>query len=111
MVTVLVAGSSPAAAPTASTYEQTGVSILRYAGDGRFDFEEDLLNMTHVLEDLATSGWRPGPGFQSPPAHPDRNAAQPSGVGSRRSALRARPAARRRSWRRGRAGPRRAGRA
>ncbi len=53
-------------------YEQTGVSILRYAGDGKFSYEEDLLNMAHVLEDLATSGWRPGPGFTAPPANPDR---------------------------------------
>jgi limonene-1,2-epoxide hydrolase len=53
-------------------YEQTGVSILRYAGDGKFSYEEDLLNMAHVLEDLATSGWRPGPGFTAPPADPDR---------------------------------------
>ncbi len=53
-------------------YRQTGVSILRYAGDGRFSYEEDLLNMAHVLEDLGASGWRPGPGFTAPPANPDR---------------------------------------
>ena len=53
-------------------YEQTGVSILRYAGGGKFSYEEDLLNMAHVLEDLATSGWRPGPGFTAPPTNPDR---------------------------------------
>ena len=56
---------------------QTGVSLLRYAGDGRFDFEEDLLNMAHVLEDLAASGWRPGPGFVNPPRNPDRNVSRP----------------------------------
>lgn len=59
-------------------YQQTGVSLLRYAGDGRFDYEEDLLNMAHVLEDLATSGWRPGPGFTPPPADPDRDTSRPS---------------------------------
>ncbi len=53
-------------------YQQTGVSILRYAGDGKFSYEEDLLNMAHVLEDLGASGWRPGPGFTAPPANPDR---------------------------------------
>ena len=53
-------------------YRQTGVSILRYAGDGKFSYEEDLLNMAHVLEDLGASGWRPGPGFTAPPASPDR---------------------------------------
>lgn len=53
-------------------YQQTGVSLLHYAGDGRFDREEDLLNMAHVLEDLEASGWRPGPGFTPPPANPAR---------------------------------------
>jgi ketosteroid isomerase-like protein len=53
-------------------YQQTGVSMLRYAGDGKFSREEDLLNMAHVLEDLTASGWRPGPGFTPPPANPVR---------------------------------------
>lgn len=52
---------------------QSGVSTLHYAGDGRFDYEEDLLNMTHVMEDLAASGWRPGDGFVRPPASPNRD--------------------------------------
>jgi ketosteroid isomerase-like protein len=55
-----------------TAYHQTGVSLLRYAGDGKFSYEEDLLNMAHVLEDLGASGWRPGPGFTPPPAAPDR---------------------------------------
>ena len=58
-------------------FVQTGVSILRYAGHGTFSFEEDLLNMAHVLEDLAASGWRPGPGFNAPPRNPDRNVSRP----------------------------------
>jgi ketosteroid isomerase-like protein len=61
-----------------SRYEQSGVSTLVYAGGGKFSYEEDLLNMTHVLEDLAASGWRPGPGFCAPPADPDRNFARPT---------------------------------
>lgn len=60
-----------------SGFTQSGYSTLLYAGDGKFSYEEDLLNMTHVLEDLAASGWRPNPGFQSPPANPDRNFARP----------------------------------
>jgi limonene-1,2-epoxide hydrolase len=56
---------------------QSGSSTLRYAGDGRFDYEEDLLNMVHVLEDLKASGWRPGPGFITPPPNPDRDATEP----------------------------------
>jgi len=54
-------------------YEQSGMSTLHYAGGGRFDYGEDLLNMAHVLEDLAESGWRPGPGFTPPPRHPNRD--------------------------------------
>ena len=56
---------------------QSVVSTLHYAGDGPFDYEEDLLNMTHVLEDIAASRWRPLPGFIAPPANPDRNFARP----------------------------------
>jgi ketosteroid isomerase-like protein len=62
----------PGARDDGEPYRQTGVSLLRYAGDGKFSYEEDLLNMAHVLEDLGASGWRPGPGFTAPPANPDR---------------------------------------
>jgi ketosteroid isomerase-like protein len=53
-------------------YEATGVSILAYAGDGCFSYEEDILNMVHVTELIRESGWKPGPGFQAPPARPKR---------------------------------------
>jgi ketosteroid isomerase-like protein len=69
----------PGTRPDGSRYEQSGVSTLVYAGDGKFCYEEDLLNMTHVIEDLGASGWRPGPGFMSPPPNPDRNFARPTG--------------------------------
>lgn len=65
-----------------SEFRQSGYSTLIYAGDGKFAYEEDLLNMAHVNEDLRASGWRPEPGFVMPPAHPDRNwsrAARPAG--------------------------------
>ena len=57
---------------------QSGYSTLVYAGDGKFSYEEDLLNMAHVLEDLAASGWRPGGGFNAPPVHPDRDFSRPA---------------------------------
>ena len=60
-----------------SGHTQSGVSTIRYAGGGRFDYEEDILNMAHVLEDLKASGWRPGPGFQAPPATPNRDYSEP----------------------------------
>jgi hypothetical protein len=56
---------------------QSGMSTLHYAGDGRFDFEEDLLNMVHVVEDLEADGWRPGPGFVPPPTKPVRDFSRP----------------------------------
>jgi len=62
----------PGTRPDGSRYEQSGYSTLVYAGDGRFSYEEDLLNMAHVLEDLKASGWTPGEGFMMPPANPDR---------------------------------------
>jgi limonene-1,2-epoxide hydrolase len=58
-------------------YQQSGYSTLVYAGDGKFCYEEDILNMAHVLEDLAASGWHPNAGFNAPPANPDRNFARP----------------------------------
>jgi ketosteroid isomerase-like protein len=39
-------------------YEQSGYSTLLYAGDGKFRYEEDLLNMAHVFEDIKESGFR-----------------------------------------------------
>ena len=56
-------------------YEQSGYSTLVYAGDGKFSYEEDLLNMAHVVEDIITSGWQPtgGAAFPMPPANPNRD--------------------------------------
>jgi ketosteroid isomerase-like protein len=51
---------------------QSGVSTLVYAGDGRFRYEEDLLNMVHVMEDIGASDWRPKPDYR-PPSSPNRD--------------------------------------
>ena len=56
---------------------QSGYSRLRYAGDGRFSYEEDVYNMAQVLEDIAASGWTPSQSMNVPPARPDRNWALP----------------------------------
>ena len=45
-----------------SRYQQSGISTLVYAGDGKFSYEEDLLNMAHVMEGIVASGWRPPAG-------------------------------------------------
>lgn len=62
----------PGRRPDGAPWQAPGVSILVYAGDGRFCFEEDILNMTHVIELIRESGWKPGPGFTPPPARPRR---------------------------------------
>ena len=66
-------------------YEQSGWSQLVYAGDGRFRFEEDLLNMSHVMEDVARSGWSPPPGVvpSAPPAERNRDFSIPGGEPTR----------------------------
>jgi ketosteroid isomerase-like protein len=66
----------PGERPDGGRWTQSGYSTLVYAGDGRFSYEEDLLNMVHVMEDLAASGWRPGPGFTPPPTNPNRDVAR-----------------------------------
>ncbi len=59
---------------------QSGYSTLIYAGDGKFCYEEDLLNMTHVFEDMRASGFRPPPEMGLPPKHPNRDFSRPKGV-------------------------------
>ncbi|MBM3673384.1 MAG: nuclear transport factor 2 family protein [Actinobacteria bacterium] len=77
-VVVKWAQVTPGARADGSEYRQSGISTLVYAGNGKFSYEEDLLNMVHVLEDLQESGWRPRPGFQAPPADPNRDWSRPT---------------------------------
>ena len=63
----------PGARADGSPFQAPGVSILRYAGDGRFCYECDLLNMAEVDELIAESGWRPGRGLHLPPERPVRD--------------------------------------
>ena len=69
---------SPGTRDDGTAYEQSGYSTLVYAGNGKFSYEEDLLNMAHVNEDLRAAGWRPRPGFVMPPAAPNRDFSRPS---------------------------------
>ena len=55
-----------------SRYEAPGYSLMVYAGEGRFRYEEDLLNMVHVGELIRESGWKPGPTCNAPPRNPRR---------------------------------------
>jgi ketosteroid isomerase-like protein len=55
-----------------SYYQAPGVSRIVYAGGGKFSFEQDLLNMVHVLELIKESGWRPKTKLHAPPQRPLR---------------------------------------
>jgi ketosteroid isomerase-like protein len=54
-----------------------GLSILYYAGDGRFCYSHDMLNMTHVGETLKAMRWAPPPEFNMPPRRPNRDVSLP----------------------------------
>ena len=56
----------PGQRPDGTSYEVPGVSVLEYAGDGKFSFEEDIINMVHLCEVLNESGWVPGPNLKVP---------------------------------------------
>jgi ketosteroid isomerase-like protein len=55
-----------------SYYQAPGVSRIVYAGGGKFSFEQDLLNMVHVLELIKESGWMPKKKMNAPPRSPVR---------------------------------------
>jgi ketosteroid isomerase-like protein len=57
--------------------QQSAYTTLLYAGDGKFRYEEDVLNMAQVMEDLAAIGWQPPPGMKFPPREPNRDFSRP----------------------------------
>src|SRR6476469_10808269 len=65
----------PRSAGTSAT--QSGFSRLLYAGHGKFRYEEDLLNMVHVLDDIRSSGWKPTGPMNNPPSQPNRDVSIP----------------------------------
>jgi ketosteroid isomerase-like protein len=65
----------PGAAPGGRPHQAPGMSLLHYAGGGRFAYELDVLNMAEGGEVIAASGWRPPADFVMPPDRPDRNPA------------------------------------
>jgi ketosteroid isomerase-like protein len=60
-----------------SAIECPGVSILYYAGDGKFCYELDLMNMAQVNQALRDMSWQPGEGFNFPPKHPNYDSSLP----------------------------------
>jgi ketosteroid isomerase-like protein len=67
----------PGAREDGTKYEQSGVSTIVYAGGGKFGYEEDLLNMVHVLEDMKESRCKVTP-VAMPPRHPNRDFSRPT---------------------------------
>lgn len=59
-------------------YTQPGISILYYAGGGKFCYELDLMNMAHVLEDMRAAQWKPTGEFHMPPKQPNRDWSLPA---------------------------------
>ena len=47
-------------------YDVPGVSIIEYAGGGKFSYEEDVINMVHLYEVLKECCWVPGPDLKLP---------------------------------------------
>lgn len=60
-----------------SPYRVAGLSVLRYAGDGKFDYEYDVFNMQQVLEVIGQSGWKPAGPMSVPPKQPNRDTTPP----------------------------------
>jgi hypothetical protein len=67
----------PGSRADGSPYRVAGLSILRYAGDGKFDYEYDVFNMQQVLEVITESGWTPTGPMNAPPDPPNRDATPP----------------------------------
>lgn len=65
--------------PDETQWTVPGMSLLYYAGDGRFCYELDMLNMTHVIDVVGEMGWTPPGEFTMPPEHPDRDFSLPPG--------------------------------
>lgn len=58
----------PGTRPDGEPWDVEGVSILHYAGDGRFSYEYDLFSESNLDAQIRDSGWRPPPTMKAPPA-------------------------------------------
>ena len=59
-------------------YTQPGFSIMYYATAGKFCYSLDMLNMTHVFEDMRALQWTPNGPINTPPKDPNRDWSLPS---------------------------------
>lgn len=67
----------PGVRPDGRPHQAPAFSVLHYAGDGRFDYELDLMNIVEVTEAFAASGFVPGEGFRFPEPDPNRDPTPP----------------------------------
>ena len=67
----------PGADAAGRPYQVPALSILHYAGHGKFDYELDVMNIAEVAQVMARSGWTPGQGFRIPDSKPDRDPTPP----------------------------------
>ena len=65
--------------PDGSSIECIGISTMYYAGDGRFCYEHDLMNMGEVDQLMREMKWRPPADFHFPPKQPNRDTSLPKG--------------------------------
>lgn len=63
--------------PDGTPWLVAGLSILYYAGEGRFCYSHDMLNMTHIGETMRDMQWKPPAGFNMPPRRPNRDISLP----------------------------------
>jgi hypothetical protein len=63
--------------PDGTPWLVPGLSILYYAGDGRFCYSHDMLNMTHIGQTMRDMGWKPPAEFNMPPRQPNRDVSLP----------------------------------
>ena len=77
----------PGLLPNGQPLVHSGVSTMVYAGNGEFSYEEDLMNVAQVTEDLANAAWQPGPGFTMPPRNRTGTSSDPTPRSATRSRL------------------------
>ncbi len=68
----------PGELPDGQPIQHSGVSTMIYAGNGLFSYTEDLMNILHITEDLASVGWVPGEAVEMPPPNPNRSFVHPA---------------------------------
>jgi ketosteroid isomerase-like protein len=67
----------PGADADGRPYQAPAFSILHYAGNRKFDYELDLMNMAEIGQVIARSGWVLGQGFRIPDPKLDRDPTPP----------------------------------